>query len=67
MPVWVEWGLVGALVLASAVFALWRLLPAAWRLQWQVRFGWRVASGNCGCDACPASTAASTNSRTPRQ
>lgn len=67
MPPWLEWGLVLALVFASALFALWRLLPAVWRLRWQVRFGWRVASGTCGCDACPATNAGSANSGTPRQ
>lgn len=53
VAVWAEWALVLALVVASAVFALWRLLPATWRLRWQVRLGWRVAASACGCEACP--------------
>lgn len=64
MPSWLEWGLVLALVVASAVFAVWRLMPTAWRLRWQVRFGWRAGGGNCGCDACPATKPINANSAT---
>jgi len=67
MAPWLEWGLVLVLVVASAVFAVWRLMPAAWRLRWQVRFGWRAGSGNCGCDACPTTKPTNANSVTPAQ
>ena len=62
MPAWLEWMLVLTLVIASGVFALWRLLPAAWRLRWQVRMGWRVDASACGCDACPTAKPVSANS-----
>lgn len=48
-----EWFVVALLVGASALFALWRLMPTAWRIRLQVRLGWRVRDADCGCDACP--------------
>ena len=51
---WLEWTVVVLLVVGSALFALWRLLPAAWRVRLQVRLGWRVRDAACGCESCPA-------------
>jgi hypothetical protein len=50
---WLEWIVVALLVAGSVLFAVWRLIPTAWRVRLQVWLGWRVRNGDCGCAACP--------------